>query len=72
MWGFVEALSCPTLLVRGGRSTVLDREVAERMTAVNPRIRLVEIPDATHWVHDDSLDAFVQAVDGFLDPARSV
>jgi pimeloyl-ACP methyl ester carboxylesterase len=66
LWPYVEALRCPTLVVRGAGSTLFTREVAERMTALNPMIRLVTIPDAGHLVHCVQPAAFTAAVLDFL------
>ena len=36
-WGFLERLSCPTLILRGATSDVLDPDVAQRMEKVIPQ-----------------------------------
>lgn len=63
----VQALACPTLVVRGARSDYLQPDMVARMQALNPRIRAVDIPDAGHYVHDDNPWAFCAAVREFLD-----
>ena len=67
LWPSVEAMRCPTLVVRGAESPLFKVEYAERMTAVNPMIRLVTIPDAGHFVHCEQPGAFLDAVVPFLD-----
>jgi pimeloyl-ACP methyl ester carboxylesterase len=67
LWPSVEAMRCPTLVVRGAESPLFKVEYAERMTAVNPMIRLVTIPDAGHLVHCEQPAAFLDAVIPFLD-----
>ena len=67
LWPYVEAMRCPTLVVRGAESPLFTVEYAERMTAVNPMIRLVTIPDAGHLVHCEQPAAFLDAVIPFLD-----
>jgi esterase len=67
LWPSVEAMRCPTLVVRGAESPLFKLEYAERMTAVNPMIRLVTIPDAGHLVHCERPDRFLEAVVRFLD-----
>ncbi|HYF20261.1 MAG TPA: alpha/beta hydrolase [Ramlibacter sp.] len=62
----VQAIACPTLVVRGARSDYLQPGMVERMQALNPRIRSTEIQDAGHYVHDDQPQAFCAAVRGFL------
>lgn len=70
LWPHVEALSMPTLLLRGARSDFLGAETAGEMARRNPAIQLVEIPEAGHYVHDDNLAAFADALQAFLaDPA---
>jgi len=70
LWPHVEALRIPTLLMRGARSDFLTAETATAMVQRNPAIRLVEIPGATHYVHDDNFAAFEAALHAYLaDPA---
>lgn len=70
LWPHVDALRVPTLLLRGARSDFLTAETATAMVKRNPAIRLVEIPDATHYVHDDNFAAFEAALHAFLaDPS---
>jgi len=66
LWPFVRALECPTLVLRGGRSDILAAETAEAMQAANPRIRWVEIADASHFVHDDNLADYNRELQRFL------
>ncbi|MDP1911435.1 MAG: alpha/beta hydrolase, partial [Hyphomicrobium sp.] len=53
LWPHVEAIACPTLVLRGGRSDYLKRDTAEAMSARNPVIRWREVADAGHYIHDD-------------------
>ena len=62
LWPYVEAMRCPTLVVRGAESPLFKVEYAERMTQINPMIRLVTIPDAGHLVHCEQPAAFLEAV----------
>ena len=45
---FWDAVTCPTLLVRGADSDVLPREVARAMTQRGPKTKLVELPGVGH------------------------
>lgn len=65
LWPAVEALACPTLLVRGAQSDFLRAEIAAEMVRRNPRIRLLEIDGAGHYVHDDRPAEFLAAVRTF-------
>lgn len=70
LWPHVLSLRLPTLLLRGARSDFLTAETASAMVQRNPAIRLVEVPDASHYVHDDNLPAFQAALHAYLsDPA---
>ncbi|MDF1794319.1 MAG: alpha/beta hydrolase [Thalassobaculaceae bacterium] len=48
LWDVWDNVRCPTLVLRGGRSDILSRETAERMTRSGPRAELVEFPDVGH------------------------
>jgi pimeloyl-ACP methyl ester carboxylesterase len=66
LWPYVEAVRSPTLVVRGAESPLFMREVAERMTALNPMIGLVTIAGAGHLVHCEQPAAFAAAVLAFI------
>ena len=66
LWPAVRSLTCPTLVLRGAQSDILSRETAEAMAATNQNVRWVEIPNATHFVHEDNLEAFNREVQAFL------
>ena len=70
-WDEIEKIACPTLVIRGERSSDLPRDVYEKMLAVGGRrgggsVEGIEIPGAGHWVHSEQTEAFNQAVDQFL------
>ena len=46
-------IDCPMLLVRGGKTYALPRDVAESMVAAVPDAGLVEVPDSGHSVPTD-------------------
>ena len=56
----------PTLIVAGGRSTYIKRADKPVFSRFFPNLRLVEIPDAGHWVHAEQPRAFLDAVGPFL------
>jgi pimeloyl-ACP methyl ester carboxylesterase len=66
LWPHVEAVECPTLLLRGARSDFLSSQTAEEMVRRNPNIVCQAIPGASHYVHDDNLEGFEVALDAFL------
>ncbi|HJV02672.1 MAG TPA: alpha/beta hydrolase [Burkholderiaceae bacterium] len=58
LWTSYDAITCPTLLIRGGESDLLSRATAEIMTQRGPRATLVEVPGVGHaptFVHDDQI-----------------
>ena len=66
-WPLLPRITAPTLVVRGERSPILPRAMAERLRAELPAARLVEIQDAYHHLVLDRPDAFVRELRGFLD-----
>lgn len=65
-WPLLPTLSCPTLIVRGEKSPVLPRRMAEEMARAIPGAVLSEIPGAYHHVLLDAPDACVAVLRGFL------
>ncbi|MBK7949504.1 MAG: alpha/beta hydrolase [Deltaproteobacteria bacterium] len=63
-------IRCPTLLVRGGESTLLTREAAatfvESLCAARPPARQVEIPEAGHHVLIDQPERLRAVLEEFL------
>lgn len=58
LWFAYDAITCPTLLVRGAESDLLKPEVAQAMTARGPKPKLVEIPGVGHaptFLHADQI-----------------
>jgi pimeloyl-ACP methyl ester carboxylesterase len=48
LWGVWEAIRCPTLVLRGQDSDLLDPDTAAGMTRRGPKAELVEIPGCGH------------------------
>ena len=65
-WALWESIRCPTLLVRGERSDMLDADVAARMIERNSNSQLVEVSNAGHRVPGDNPVGFEHAVREFL------
>ena len=58
LWAAYDAISCPTLLVRGANSDLLSRETAQAMTQRGPKAKLVELPNVGHaptFLHADQI-----------------
>ena len=60
------AITCPTLLIYGGKSWASNPEKDGRLSYFNndPQVRLFE--DAGHWVHHDQFDDFIALLNEFL------
>lgn len=48
LWAAYDALTCPTLLLRGAQSDLLSRDCADLMTQRGPRATLVQLPGVGH------------------------
>ncbi len=66
LWACVEALRCPTLVVRGARSDFLPVSVCREMADRQRLLHWQEIPEAGHYAHDDNPAEFIRLVTGFL------
>jgi len=59
LWMAYDAISCPTLLVRGAESDLLTHEAAQAMTLRGPKAKLVELPGVGHaptFMHADQIN----------------
>ena len=66
LWGYIESLQCPTLLVRGGASDIVAMDTADRMHQAIPNSRIATIEGAGHLVMGDSPSGFQAVVNEFL------
>jgi pimeloyl-ACP methyl ester carboxylesterase len=60
LWAAYDAISCPTLLLRGADSDLLSRATAKMMAQRGPRARLIEFPGVGHaptLMHEDQIAA---------------
>jgi pimeloyl-ACP methyl ester carboxylesterase len=67
LWSAVDAVECPTLVVRGAESDVFHDEDAENMVARFRQARWVKIPRAGHTVQGDNPADLVRELRPFLD-----
>ena len=63
MWSRVQ---CPTLIIRGGRSKLMQQGTGEAMVAQKENATLVEIADAGHFVALEQPEAFAKAAAKWL------
>ena len=66
LWDRLPALTMPVLVMRGGQSTILPADVAERMTATMPDAHLVTVEESGHPVPLDRPRELIAAVEDFL------
>jgi len=60
MWAAYDAITCPTLLLRGADSDLFPKETALEMTHRGPKAKIVEFRNVGHaptLVHQDQIDA---------------
>ena len=69
LWACVPKISCPTLVLRGETSTVLDRPQAEKVAALIPggNGRFGEVPGVGHGLHGEDLEATAGVIRAFLE-----
>lgn len=65
-WAILSQITCPTLLVRGAETDLLERSSAERIVRTIPNCKFVEIPKAGHSVPLDNPKDFIAALREFL------
>jgi pimeloyl-ACP methyl ester carboxylesterase len=65
-WAIAHQIVAPTLVLRGERSPVLTRDMAERLRQLIPRTTVVEIPDAYHHITLDRPHQVVRALEAFF------
>ena len=65
-WPLLARIACPTLIVRGEKSPILPRPMAEEMAEKIPGAALVEVPGVYHHLVLDAPDAFVAHLGDFL------
>ena len=66
-WTLWKSIKCPTLLIRGEQSDLLDRTVAERMIDTLPGSQFVEVAGSGHLVPGDKPLAFQASLLRFLE-----
>jgi len=66
LWPAVKQVQCPTLLVRGGSSDFLPASTVQDIVQINPCFESIEVPDASHYVHDDQPVLFNSSVGNFI------
>jgi pimeloyl-ACP methyl ester carboxylesterase len=65
-WDQWDAITCPTLVIRGDRSHELPQGIFDEMLRRNAQARGVVINNAGHWVHFDQPQKFIESLSDFL------
>ncbi len=68
LWPRMPRITPPTLLVRGGKTLVLPRDVADKMIDALPNAELVEVPESGHSVPTDRPEELTEIVLRWLPP----
>lgn len=61
----------PTLFLRGEKSDYVSAEDLPQIQRLFPRVEVVTIPDAGHWLHAEAPEIFLKHVREFLQPRFS-
>jgi pimeloyl-ACP methyl ester carboxylesterase len=61
----------PTCFIRGGRSNYITDDDIPSIRAIFPHARIETVPDAGHWVHMDTPEAFLRCVVKFFNETES-
>ena len=67
LWGYLENLQCPTLVVRGDKSDIVATETADNMIDRIPGGKLAIVENAGHLVMGDNPSGFERAVTTFIE-----
>lgn len=65
-WAHAEAVRCPTLLVRGGRSRIVTDDDIARYRRAIPHVRVEVVADAGHNIHGEQPGALGAAIAAFM------
>lgn len=63
---YLEAIRCPTLFIRGIRSTIFTRDAALRTLEFNKNFELDEVNDSTHFLQDENPAELLEKIRRFL------
>ncbi len=67
LWGYMEKIKCPTLVIRGSESNVVSQDTAEEMCSRLSQGQLAVVEGAGHLVPGHNPSGFNRAVAQFLD-----
>jgi pimeloyl-ACP methyl ester carboxylesterase len=70
-WPLLPRVACPTLVVRGEGSAIMEREAAEKAAQAVPRGEFAELPGAYHHLIVDDPAGFAALLGRWLDPLNA-
>jgi pimeloyl-ACP methyl ester carboxylesterase len=66
LWQHVRRITCPTIYVLGGRSTIVPSATQEELKRTIPRVEIVIMPGLGHYPDQEAPDAFFAIAHRFL------
>jgi pimeloyl-ACP methyl ester carboxylesterase len=66
LWQYIRRITCPTIYILGGRSTIVPKETQETLKKTLPRVEIVTMPGLGHYPDQESPAEFLTIVDRFL------
>jgi esterase len=66
LWQSVSKITCPTIYILGGASTIVPPETQQRLKETLPRVEIVTIPGLGHYPHVEAPGEYLKIVEGFL------
>ena len=66
LWQQVRKISCPTIYILGGASTIVPSETQKELKASLPKVEIVTMPGLGHYPHVESPGEYLKIVEGFL------
>ncbi len=61
-----QAFEKPTLFIRGEKSDYILKEDKSQILSIFPKATIIDIKDASHWVHAEKPEEFLEAVKTYL------
>jgi pimeloyl-ACP methyl ester carboxylesterase len=66
LWAYVRRIKAPTIYLLGAESKIVPPPTQERLEALLPNIKVVTVPDAGHYPHQETPQVFLAVVKAFL------
>jgi len=66
LWGYVEKIKCPVLMLKGVESETISSTARMRMEKTVPNIEVVEVKGTGHMIPQDVPEKFEELITGFL------